>query len=622
MQSWRSGSTPAPVPQLPPDTPEVLPGAELRGRTLPGGAAFPPGVFPSAPASSGPARPSGGVSLLRPPGLGRCRQREPPAGTPPAPGLQAGRARGGAGWKPPEPFPAAPHLFWRPAACRRYCRKAGAWRRRGPRTSSECRRRRRCTTWRPASPPSPSRPRGAPAPQRSRGSPGCRGPPPPGPPGAGPCSRRSRGTTRRRSPAAAPRPPAGRARGSRRRRGLPPRPAAPAARSPAPSPERAWDPPGAPLPPSFFFFPLSSRPLVPRPLQPLAAGAAGILRRSLCLLSVYLSARRCAGPSEASAHPPLPAAPPPLYFKRGAPSGASATRALPSAPIGRGRGGGREGGRGKAGEATLLSGPPPPRPPLWLSGGGGGAGRDRAVAAAAAASAPCGGRPGRGSGEAEGEAGSQRLTAAGKGREASERPEPAHRYGRAVNKPLAPLPGPARSPRGTAAAPSGVPPQLGQGEKSETPAQAVCKQQGDKEKPPQNAPSGTHAHPHSHTRDESRLPALPSALGPCGAPMPTLLPQGRAASRGTEAPSSRALGASAVLRDSCPPPLGTPYARGLRAGTAATQLSLLLFNKRRESTCSCPPLDMFPICTESSRLDLSSPQPGKWEDRKSAGQEC
>lgn len=65
--------------------------------------------------------------------------------------------------------------------------------------------------------------------------------------------------------------------------------------------------------------------------------------------------------------PPVPAAPPPLYFKRGAPSGASAARALPSAPIGRGRGGGRggkgreegrEGGRGRAPEPRFSPGPP------------------------------------------------------------------------------------------------------------------------------------------------------------------------------------------------------------------------------------------------------------------------
>lgn len=225
--------------------------------------------------------------------------------------------------------------------------------------------------------------------------------------------------------------------------------------------------------------------------------------------------------------------------------------------------------------------PPPPRPPLWLSAEGVERGGP-AVSAAASARCLLWG------------AGSQRLTAAGRGRE---RLEAAHRYralpsaGRAVNKPLAPLPGPACSPRGRAAAPSVVPPELGEGENSETSAPAVRKQQRNKEKPPQNAHLPPHTPQRSCNRGDCRLSALPGALRPLrssGAHPPPRR-QGCPPRRG----GAQLQSPRGIRR---PPPFRTPCAGGDRAGTDSAQLSFLLFNKGRENILSCTPLDMFPIC--------------------------
>lgn len=83
-------------------------------------------------------------------------------------------------------------------------------------------------------------------------------------------------------------------------------------------------------------------------------------------------------------------------------------------------------------------------------------------------------------------------------------------------------PGPAPGP---CPLPTRLPaPELGQGEKSDPPAPAVCKQQRNKEKPPQKAHP---RHTHSLTRGESRLSALPGALWPLRSPSAHSPPRGK-----------------------------------------------------------------------------------------------
>lgn len=213
----------------------------------------------------------------------------------------------------------------------------------------------------------------------------------------------------------------------------------------------------------------------------------------------------------------------------------------------------------------------------------------------------------------EGEAGSQRLTAAGRGRE---RPEPAHRYralpsaGKAVNKPLARLPALPAPREAGQLHPAVSRPSWERGKTLKLPPRPFANNSEIKRSRPKTRTS-RRTHPGAAALAViagSRPCPAPSGL--CGAPPPTLLPEGRAARPGAEAPSSRALGASAVLQDSCPPPLGHPVpGETVRESILPSCLSCFL-TKEEKILSPAHLLTCFSFALRC-QLDLSSSQPEK-----------